>query len=603
MSNGQSHRPRSHSRLTSRNRRKLLEKIPIPSFSSTPCNEENTNDANKFESLAASNNFKKVERVVVGKENESQITNIQCRAAGEENDSEAETKIESRKVADTDQQIVESMGDDSATVSSLLEQQVVGVGEQATDKITSIETANSVAKCSSSPQNYLNAPENKLVDLTKCINLPLPSNLNAPGSNTKHSNSSPESKCIASEIKLAESVTENVNHSNLSATETKIVHSDTNCNGIRQSTAQKRNNASVSSDVALVEPDAKSAMPQPLASAATERTTVLINGVKSDSSDKHSFGLKKQADMTAATSTGQDDSIYHKNEQSYHDQTGTLSEVEVIAAPPTSPKPKRLKSIESRTQDKNSSSKKLDSNQTKKKSVSVAKKKRKKPETSSKTKVEVIELDSDSDSSSSSSGDGLTRRHLPKKLAVPGKNPVKVEKKVKTEMKAISSNHANKSSKSTTQKSARGQTKFTTSSEGKKQCYACSTCKCNSRDGTSATQQKQATLSGSHARQERALINRLQKIERNVQWMESQKNDVGRQLMKHRNVMTKKWVQSNPMSLSDRPKFLADMDETGCVELNNEIDSDVVGQANVRLFGEAKGMWLLISSIVFCCHF
>jgi hypothetical protein len=96
------------------------------------------------------------------------------------------------------------------------------------------------------------------------------------------------------------------------------------------------------------------------------------------------------------------------------------------------------------------------------------------------------------------------------------------------------------------------------------------------------------SLSGSQARQERALINRLQKIERNIQWMESQKHDVGRQLMKQRKIVTKKF-EENQLDLIDRPKFLADIDNSGG-EFNREQDDSRVGKANVFIFGEEKGM-------------
>ena len=206
----------------------------------------------------------------------------------------------------------------------------------------------------------------------------------------------------------------------------------------------------------------------------------------------------------------------------------------------------------------------------------IAKNKRKKSAPN-----EVIEIDSDSDSSSCN----LTRKQSSTKKATP-KQKVKVEKKVKMENK--------ESTKPLKQKSTGNQSK-SSSSRGKKLCHACSTCKCNSRDGTSATPTKDISvaLSGSHARQERALINRLQKIERNVQWMESQKYDVSRQLMKHRKLMTKKWEEVNPLNSDDKPKFLADilLDDKGCDEMNKKLCSEEVAQANFLVFGETQGMY------------
>lgn len=194
---------------------------------------------------------------------------------------------------------------------------------------------------------------------------------------------------------------------------------------------------------------------------------------------------------------------------------------------------------------------------------------------------EVIQIDSDSESSSCN----LTIRSSTKKATA--KKRVKVEKKVKLENKD--------STKPLKQKYTGNQFK-SSSLRGKKLCYACSTCKCNSRDGTSATPTKDVTvtLSGSHARQERALINRLQKIERNVQWMESQKYDVSRQLMKHRKLMTKKWEEGNPLNSEGRPKFLVDilLDDNGCDE-SKKLSSEEVVQANFLIFGETQGMFLL----------
>lgn len=194
---------------------------------------------------------------------------------------------------------------------------------------------------------------------------------------------------------------------------------------------------------------------------------------------------------------------------------------------------------------------------------------------------EVIQIDSDSESSSCN----LTIRSSTKKATA--KKRVKVEKKVKLENKD--------STKPLKQKYTGNQFK-SSSSRGKKLCYACSTCKCNSRDGTSATPTKDVTvtLSGSHARQERALINRLQKIERNVQWMGSQKYDVSRQLMKHRKLMTKKWEEGNPLNSEGRPKFLVDilLDDNGCDE-SKKLSSEEVVQANFLIFGETQGMFLL----------
>jgi hypothetical protein len=202
----------------------------------------------------------------------------------------------------------------------------------------------------------------------------------------------------------------------------------------------------------------------------------------------------------------------------------------------------------------------------------------KKPTAATKSKPEVIDLGSDSDSSS-------CKPPPKKKRPAPKKTAIKTEKK-KFKSETVASAQTNKPSKPIKQSRP---TSKSISSDSRKLCYACSTCKCNSRDGTSATPSKQSiSLSGSHARQERALINRLQKIERNVQWMESQKHDVGRQLMKQRNIMTKKFEESNDLNSVDRPTFLADM-ENGGGQSNRELDDSQVVIANIFIFGEEKG--------------
>ena len=196
---------------------------------------------------------------------------------------------------------------------------------------------------------------------------------------------------------------------------------------------------------------------------------------------------------------------------------------------------------------------------------------------------EVIHLDSDSDSSSSSDQNWAFRRRV-KKQSESKRSVVKAKKGSKSKTKNLTTHSKKMSTRNGTKN---------TFSDGKNICSACSTCKCKLRDGTSATPSKVSTsLSDSLERQERVLINRLQKIERNVRWMECQKLDVGRQLIKHRKVMTKKWEENNPSNLADKPKFLADIDEQGGFESNVELTAEEVGQASVLIFGETKGTYV-----------
>jgi len=150
-------------------------------------------------------------------------------------------------------------------------------------------------------------------------------------------------------------------------------------------------------------------------------------------------------------------------------------------------------------------------------------------------------------------------------------------------------------SDSTTTTDATGDTqkKGKTAAQKKKQsktklCFACSSCKCNTRSGTDATPQKFSSLSGSDARQEQTLANRLQRIERNIAWNEGQRNDVARDLKKHRGQMNKRFQSSN--NSAEKPRFLADVDtidELGVI--SSKMESDEVYTTNSRIFGSGNG--------------
>ena len=119
----------------------------------------------------------------------------------------------------------------------------------------------------------------------------------------------------------------------------------------------------------------------------------------------------------------------------------------------------------------------------------------------------------------------------------------------------------------------------------KKQCFACTSCKCNTRKGIDATPTKLSALSGSDARQEQTLVNRLQRIERNIAWNDGQRNDIARELKKHRGQMLKKYQSSNDSA--QKPRFLADVEVTD--ELGGtKVDSKEVNRANSRMFGRQK---------------
>lgn len=121
------------------------------------------------------------------------------------------------------------------------------------------------------------------------------------------------------------------------------------------------------------------------------------------------------------------------------------------------------------------------------------------------------------------------------------------------------------------------------SSDGKKKlCSACSNCDC-----ADVKSHKLPTLSGSDARQEQTLINRLQRLEREIAWKEGQRHDVARALKKHQLKMLKKWGDLN--SVAQKPRFLAD------VEMSDEvvgtcpiIGSEETKCAKTRVFGKQK---------------
>ncbi len=120
----------------------------------------------------------------------------------------------------------------------------------------------------------------------------------------------------------------------------------------------------------------------------------------------------------------------------------------------------------------------------------------------------------------------------------------------------------------------------------KKLCFACITCKCDGRSGTSATSQKFSALSGSDARQEQSLVNRLQRIERDIAWKESQRHDVARALKKHQLKMLKTWADSN--TIDQKPRFLPDVDVGDELRSSSKVGSEDTIRAKQRVFGKHR---------------
>lgn len=122
---------------------------------------------------------------------------------------------------------------------------------------------------------------------------------------------------------------------------------------------------------------------------------------------------------------------------------------------------------------------------------------------------------------------------------------------------------------------------------GKKLCYACSTCKCEGRCNAESTSQIFPELSGSVARQEQSLVNRLQRIERDIAWREGQRYDVARALKKHQLQMLKRYSEMN--TIDQKPRFLPDSDMTDNVlETCPQMSLTATSRAKSRVFGKQK---------------
>ena len=122
-------------------------------------------------------------------------------------------------------------------------------------------------------------------------------------------------------------------------------------------------------------------------------------------------------------------------------------------------------------------------------------------------------------------------------------------------------------------------------SGGKKLCYACSTCKCEGRSNADTVSHIFPELSGSVARQEQSLVNRLQRIERDIAWREGQRYDVARALKKHQLQMLKRYAVTN--TIDQKPRFLPDADMTdNLMETCPSMSLEATSRAKSRVFGK-----------------
>jgi hypothetical protein len=184
-------------------------------------------------------------------------------------------------------------------------------------------------------------------------------------------------------------------------------------------------------------------------------------------------------------------------------------------------------------------------------------------------------------SSVSSSNEELADDDIRSKKVVDRKDTTMHRKNAITKLKPESSATATK-----TDIKVRVTKKRSTTPAEKKMCYACVTCKCNSKSGTDATSQKFSALSGSDARQEQSLVNRLQRIERDIAWKEGQRHDVARALKKHQLKMVKTWADSN--TIDQKPRFLPDADVGDDMRGSSKLDSEDTVRVKKRVFGKQK---------------
>eukprot|EP00986_Skeletonema_menzelii_P006084 scaffold2304_cov147-Skeletonema_menzelii.AAC.6 len=190
-------------------------------------------------------------------------------------------------------------------------------------------------------------------------------------------------------------------------------------------------------------------------------------------------------------------------------------------------------------------------------------KKRKRPET------DPISVDSSDDES-----------------ITPNKSKSITKKKKKPARQKPSATKSKSESKSTVSKSSSGTQKRTRN----KLCTACASCKCQAKDGSATFPQQLPTLSlsGSDARVEQTLKNRMLKIERNIAWAESQRHDCARELKRHRGMLQKKFSKTGA-NTDKRQHFLADAqvtEEMAQAFATARLDRKEVKRIQTHVFGK-----------------
>ncbi len=167
----------------------------------------------------------------------------------------------------------------------------------------------------------------------------------------------------------------------------------------------------------------------------------------------------------------------------------------------------------------------------------------------------------------------------PKKTkAITKKKKPARQKSATTKRKSETNNAANESASGTNKRSRN------------KLCTACANCKCQAKDDSATLPQQLPTLSlsGSSARVEQTLKNRLLKIERNIALTESQRHECARELKRHRGTIQKK-ISKTGAKTSKRQHFLADAQVTEQMAkafATARIDRKDVKKIQTRIFGK-----------------
>ncbi|KAK1744916.1 hypothetical protein QTG54_004207 [Skeletonema marinoi] len=193
----------------------------------------------------------------------------------------------------------------------------------------------------------------------------------------------------------------------------------------------------------------------------------------------------------------------------------------------------------------------------------IQSKKRKRPET------DPISVDSSDDES----------------IIAPKKTKTVAKKKKPARQKPAAAKSKSES-KSPANESSTGTLKRTR----KKLCTTCASCNCQAKDGSATFPQKLPTLSlsGSGARVEQTLKNRMLKIERNIAWTESQRHECARELKRHRGTLQKKFCKTGA-NTAKRQHFLADAqvtEEMAQAFATARLDRKEVKQIQTRVFGK-----------------